>query len=47
MSHASYPNRLNVGAIMERLGEAIAAAEHQSIPRTAIKGAEKEHLVTL
>jgi hypothetical protein len=93
MSHASYPNPLNVGAIMERLGEAIATAEHQfwaddvslldstiadrnrihgprqvtdlyllalavrqggcfvsfdsSIPRTAIKGAEKKHLITL
>lgn len=93
MSHASYPNPLTVGAIMERLGEAIATARHQfwaddvslldasiadptrihgprqvtdlyllalavrrggcfvsfdsSIPRTAIKGAEKKHLLTL
>jgi toxin-antitoxin system PIN domain toxin len=93
MSHPSYPNPLQVGAIMERLGEAIATAHHQfwadnislldprvadrtrihgprqvtdlyllalavrqggcfvsfdaSIPRTAIKGAEKKHLVTL
>jgi toxin-antitoxin system PIN domain toxin len=93
MSHPSYPNPLQVGAIMDRLGEAIATAHHQfwaddislldprvadrtrihgprqvtdlyllalavrqggcfvsfdaSIPRTAIKGAEKKHLVTL
>ncbi len=93
MSHANYPNPLNVGAIMERLGDAIATAQHQfwtddislldsriadptrihgprqvtdlyllalavrrggcfvsfdsSIPRSAIKHAEKKHLVTL
>jgi len=93
MSHASYPNPLKVGAIMERLGEAIATARHRfwaddvslldasiadrtrihgprqvtdlyllalavrrggcfvsfdsSIPRTAINGAEKKHLVTI
>jgi hypothetical protein len=93
MSHPNYPNPLQVGAIMERLGEAIATAEHEfwpddlslldprvadrsrihgprqvtdlyllalavhqggcfasfdaSIPRTAIKGAEKKHLVTV
>lgn len=93
MSHPSYPNPLKVGAIMERLGEAIATAHHQfwtddvslldarvadrtrihgprqvtdlyllalavhregcfvsfdsTIPRTAIKGAERKHLVTL
>ena len=93
MSYPNYPNPLQVGAIMERLGEAIATAEHEfwpddfslldprvadrnrihgprqvtdlyllalavrqggcfvsfdaSIPRTAIKGAEKKHLLTL
>ncbi len=93
MSHANYPNPLKVGAIMERLGDAIATAQHQfwtddvslldpriadptrihgprqvtdlyllalavrrggcfvsfdsSIPRSAIKHAEKKHLVTL
>lgn len=93
MSHPSYPNPLKVGAIMERLGEAIATVQHEfwpddvslldsriadrtrihgprqvtdlyllalavrrggcfvsfdaSIPRTAIKGADKKHLVTL
>jgi toxin-antitoxin system PIN domain toxin len=93
MSHPSYPNSLKVGAIIERLGEAIATAQHQfwaddvslldariadrtrihgprqvtdlyllslavrrggcfvsfdaTIPRTAIAGAEKKHLVTL
>jgi toxin-antitoxin system PIN domain toxin len=93
MSHPSYPNPLKVGAIRERLGEAIATAHHQfwaddvslldariadrtrihgprqvtdlyllalavrqggcfvsfdsSIPRTAILGAEKKHLVTV
>jgi uncharacterized protein len=93
MSHPSYPNPLKVGAIMERLGEAIATDRHQfwaddislldarvadcnrihgprqvtdlyllalavrqagcfvsfdsAIPRTAIKGAERKHLVTL
>ncbi len=93
MSHSSYPNPLPVGAIMERLGEAIATAQHEfwpdditlldarvadrtrihgprqvtdlyllalavrqsgcfvsfdsSVPRSAIKGAEKRHLVTL
>jgi len=93
MSHPSYPNPLKVGAIMERLGEAIATAQHEfwaddvslldsriadrtrihgprqvtdlyllalavrrggyfvsfdsSIPRTAITGAEKKHLVSL
>jgi toxin-antitoxin system PIN domain toxin len=92
MSHPNDPNPLTVGAIMERLGEAIAAAGHEfwpddlslldprvadrsrihgprqvtdlyllalavrrggcfasfdaSIPRTAIEGAEKKHLVT-
>ena len=29
MSHPSYPNALRVGAIMERLGEAIVTAHHQ------------------
>jgi predicted nucleic acid-binding protein len=29
MSHASYPNPLKVGAIMERLGDAIATTEHE------------------
>jgi hypothetical protein len=93
MSHPSYPNPLSVGAIMERLSEAIATAQHQfwaddvslldariadrtrihgprqvtdlyllalavrqrgcfvsfdaGIPRTAIKGAERKHLVTI
>lgn len=93
MSHPSYPNPLKVGAVMERLGEAIATARHEfwaddvslldsriadptrihgprqvtdlyllalavrrrgcfvsfdsSIPRAAIQGAEKKHLVTL
>ena len=93
MAHPSYPNSLKVGAIIERLGEAIATAQHEfwvddvslldsriadrtrihgprqvtdlyllalavrrggcfvsfdsSIPRTAVKGAEKKHLVTL
>jgi toxin-antitoxin system PIN domain toxin len=93
MAHPNYPNPLKVGAVMERLGEAIAAAEHEfwpddlslldsrvadrrrihgprqvtdlyllalavqrggcfasfdaSIPRTAIKGAEKKHLVAI
>jgi toxin-antitoxin system PIN domain toxin len=93
MSHPSYPNALKVGAIMERLTEAIATAQHQfwpddvslldshiadhtrihgprqvtdlyllalavrqngcfvsfdaSIPRTAIRGAERKHLLTL
>jgi toxin-antitoxin system PIN domain toxin len=93
MSHPSYPNALRVGAIMERLAEAIATAPHQfwpddvslldsrvadrtrvhgprqvtdlyllalavrhrgcfvsfdsAIPLTAIKGAEKKHVVTL
>jgi hypothetical protein len=93
MAHPSYPNALRVAAIMERLGEAIATAQHQfwaddlslldarvadrsrihgprqvtdlyllalavrhrgcfvsfdaSIPMTAIKGAEKTHIVTL
>lgn len=93
MAHPNYPNPLKVGAIMERLGEAIATAQHEfwpddvslldsgiadrsrihgprqvtdlyllalavrrggcfvsfdsSIPRTAIKGAEKKHLVAL
>ena len=93
MSHPSYPNPLQVGPIMERLGEAIATAQHQfwaddvslldsrvadptrihgprqvtdlyllalavrhrgcfvsfdsSIPLTAIKGAEKKHMVAL
>lgn len=91
MSHPSYPNPLKVAAIMERLGEAVATAEHEfwpddlslldrrvaardrihgprqvtdlyllalavahdgcfasfdaSIPRAAIAGAEKRHLV--
>jgi toxin-antitoxin system PIN domain toxin len=93
MAHPAYPNPLKVGAIMERLAEAIATPRHQfwaddislldssvadrtrihgprqvtdlyllalavrqggcfvsfdaSIPRTAVKGAEKRHLVTL
>lgn len=93
MSHPSYPNALRVGAIMERLGEAISTARHEfwaddvslldsgvadrtrihgprqvtdlyllalavlhrgcfvsfdaSISMTAIKGAAKEHIVTL
>jgi toxin-antitoxin system PIN domain toxin len=93
MSHPNYPNPLKVGAIMERLGEAIAAAGHEfwpddlslldprvadrsrihgprqvtdlyllalavrrggcfasfdaSIARTAIRGAEKKHLVAI
>jgi len=93
MSHPGYPNPLQVGAIMERLAEAIATPQHQfwaddvslldasvadrtrihgprqvtdlyllalavrqggcfvsfdaAIPRAAIKGAEKKHLVTL
>jgi hypothetical protein len=93
MSHPNYPNPLKVGAIMERLGEAIGTAEHEfwpddvslldsrvadrsrihgprqvtdlyllalavhqggcfvsfdpSIPRTAIRGAERKHLVAL
>ena len=93
MSHPNYPNPLKVGAIMERLAEAIATAEHEfwpddvslldsriadrnrihgprqvtdlyllalavhqggcfvsfdpSIPRTAIRGAERKHLVAL
>jgi hypothetical protein len=93
MSHPNYPNPLKVGAIMERLAEAIATAEHEfwpddvslldsriadrnrihgprqvtdlyllalavhqggcfvsfdpSIPRTAIRGAERKHLITL
>ena len=93
MSHPNYPNPLRVGAVMERLGEATAAAEHEfwpddvslldariadhsrihgprqvtdlyllalavhqggcfvsfdaSIPRTAIRGAEKKHLIAL
>jgi len=29
MSHPSYPNSLKVGAIMERLGEAIATPPHE------------------
>src|SRR5690606_36753868 len=32
MSHPSYPNPLPVGAIMERLGEAIATVQHESCP---------------
>ncbi len=93
MSHPSYPNPVHVGAIMERLREAIATTQHRfwaddvslldasvadrtrihgprqvtdlyllalavrkdgcfvsfdsSIPRSAIKGAEQRHLVTL
>lgn len=93
MSHPSYPNPLPVAAIMDRLGEAIAAGEHEfwpddvslldvriadrkrihgprqvtdlyllalavrrggrfvsfdgAIPRTAIRNAERTHLVTL
>jgi toxin-antitoxin system PIN domain toxin len=93
MSHPSYPSPLQVGAIMERLGEAIATTHHQfwaddvslldsgvadrtrihgprqvtdlyllalavrhrgcfvsfdsSIPLSAIKAAEKKHLVAL
>lgn len=93
MSHPSYPNPLRVGAIMERLGDAMATAQHEfwaddvslldagvadrtrihgprqvtdlyllalavrqggcfvsfdsSIPRAAIHGAERKHLVTL
>ena len=93
MSHPNYPNPLKVGAIMERLGEAIVTAEHEfwpddvslldsriadrnrihgprqvtdlyllalavrqggcfvsfdpSIPRTAIRGAERKHLIAL
>ena len=93
MSHPGYPNPLTVKAIMERLSEAIATAQHQfwaddvslldagvadrarihgprqvtdlyllalavrqegcfasfdsSIPLTAIKGAERKHLVAL
>jgi toxin-antitoxin system PIN domain toxin len=93
MSHPGYPNPLRVGAIMERLAEAIATPRHQfwpddvslldsaiadrsrihgprqvtdvyllalavrhggcfvsfdaSIPRTAVKGAEKTHIVSL
>jgi len=92
-SHPNYPNPLKVGAIMERLAEAIANGEHQfwpddislldariayhtrihgprqvtdlyllalavhhdgcfvsfdaSIPRTAVRGAEKRHLIAL
>ena len=93
MSHPGYPNPLRVGAVMERLAEAIATPQHEfwpddvslldssvadptrihgprqvtdlyllalavrrgacfvsfdaSIPRTAVNGAEKKHLVTL
>ena len=93
MSHPSYPNPLPVRAIMDRLGDAIATAQHQfwaddvslldprladrtrihgprqvtdlyllalavrqggcfvsfdaSIPRTAIKGADRKHLVSI
>jgi hypothetical protein len=93
MSHPSYPNPLTAGAIMERLRDAVATADHafwpddislldpriadrtrihgprrvtdlyllalavrrkgcfvsfdSSIPRTAITGAEKRHLVAL
>lgn len=93
MAHPSYPNPLKAGAVMERLGAAIATDQHEfwpddlslldqrvadrsrihgprqvtdlyllalavrrggcfvsfdaSIPRTAIRGAEKRHLVTL
>ena len=93
MSHPGYPSPVQVGAIMERLGEAIATTHHQfwpddvslldsgvadrtrihgprqvtdlyllalavrhhgcfvsfdsSIPLSAIKAAEKKHLVTL
>ncbi len=93
MSHPNYPNPLNVGAIMERLAEAIATAEHEfwpddfslldsrivdrnrihgprqvtdlyllalavhqggcfvsfdpSIPRMAVRGAERKHLIAL
>jgi hypothetical protein len=93
ISHPGYPNPLRVGAIMARLGEAIATPQHEfwaddvslldarvadrsrihgprqvsdlyllalavrhrgcfvsfdaSIPRTAIKGAERRHLVTI
>jgi hypothetical protein len=93
MSHPNYPNPLKVAAIMERLAEAIATAEHEfwpddvslldsrvadrnrihgprqvtdlyllalavrqggcfvsfdpSIPRTAIRGAERKHLIAL
>ena len=93
MSHPGYPNPVKVGAVIERLAEAMATRQHQfwaddislldsrvadrtrihgprqvtdlyllalavrrggcfvsfdaSIPRTAIKGAEKQHLVTL
>jgi len=93
MSHAGYPNALQTGAIMQRLGEAVATAHHQfwpddvslldsrvadrtrihggrqltdlyllalavrhrgrfvsfdsSIPLTAIKGAQKRHIVGL
>ena len=93
MSHPNYPNPLKVGAIAERLGEAIDAVEHEfwpddvslldprvasrdrihgprqvtdlyllalavahggcfasfdaAIPRTAIAGAEKRHLVSV
>jgi uncharacterized protein len=32
MSHPSYPNPLKVGAVMERLGEAIATAQHEFWP---------------
>jgi hypothetical protein len=32
MSHPNYPNLLKVGAIMERLAEAIATAEHEFWP---------------
>jgi toxin-antitoxin system PIN domain toxin len=93
MSHPNYPSRLQVAAIIERLGEAVARPEHQfwpddvslldariadrsrihgprqvtdlyllalavrhggcfvsfdaAIPRTAIRGADKKHLVAL
>ena len=93
MSHPNYPNPLQVAAVIDRLADAVAAAEHEfwaddvslldagvadrsrihgprqvtdlyllalavrrggcfvsfdaSIPRAAIKGAEKRHLVVL
>jgi hypothetical protein len=58
MSHPSYPNPLPVGAIMDRLGDAIATAQHQFwaddvslldphvADRTRIH-AERKHLVTI
>jgi predicted nucleic acid-binding protein len=93
MSHPGYPNPLPVGAVVERLREAVATAEHEfwaddvslldarvadhrrihgprqvtdlyllalavrrggrfvsfdsSIPRSAIKGAERKHLMAV